>query len=239
MQMSIKYKTQLSFFDRFFDKIRLQSQAHTRFIAPKANKFSIDHHDHHIVRPSEDIFLDDDKFANPQITEKCFIETSYVFTLNSLDKKYDHVISAALCNIQAYDSYFNKFNNFSLTFHFLTPKERDLHCSHDVMLRTKQTHTYTYYKFIQHHYTLTTLSRQPHHINQQISSKYTPPFFLNFTYCIKETNLQGILRNYEPINQMHEFCHLNKTFNVDESRPLIVPHEFLQHFSKLSTSLAY
>ena len=88
-------------------------------------------------------FLNNDPFANPQLTGKFFIKTSYIFTLNILKKKYDNVISSALRNIHAYDSYFNKFNHFSLTFHFLTPKERDLHCSHEVMLWTKQTHTYT------------------------------------------------------------------------------------------------
>ena len=134
-----------------------------RFTAPKTNEYFIDHYDHYIQKPNEDTFLNDDKIANPQLTEKFFIETSYVFTLNFLDKKYDHVISAALRDIQAYDSCFNKFNNFSPTFHFLTPKERDLHCSHDIMLRTKQTHTYTYYKITQHLYTHNTPARQIHH----------------------------------------------------------------------------
>ena len=41
------------------------------------------HHDHHIIRPNEDIFLYDDKFANPQLTEKIFNNTPYVFTINS------------------------------------------------------------------------------------------------------------------------------------------------------------
>ena len=39
---------------------------------------------------------------------------------------------------------FKKFNHFSLTFNFLRPKKRDLHCSHQIILYTKQTHTYTY-----------------------------------------------------------------------------------------------
>ena len=125
-------------------------------------------------------------------------------------------------------TYFNKLNHFSLTFHFLTPKERDLHCSHKIMLRTKQTHTYTYYKFIQHHYTLNIPARQPHHRYQYINSNYTSPFFLNFTHRIKDTNLQGTLRNYDPITQMYIFCPLTKLLIVDESRPLIIPHEFLQ-----------
>ena len=119
--------------------------------SPEANDYSIDYYDHNIIRPKEDIFLNNDPFANPQLTEKFFFKTPYTFTLNILNKKNDNVISAALRDIHAYDLYFNKFNHFSLTFHFLTPKERDLHCSHENMLRTKQTHTYTYYKFIQHH----------------------------------------------------------------------------------------
>ena len=122
------------------------------------------------------------------------------------------MISEALSDIQAYESFHEKFQTFSLTFHFFTPKERDLHCSHDIMLRTKQTHTYTYYRFIQNHFHLHTPSRQPHHRFQFINSKYPSPFFLNFTYCIKNTNLQGILRNYDPITQMFIFCPLTKTF---------------------------
>ena len=104
-------------------------QSLIKITAPKTNKYSIDHYDHHIIRPYEDIFLNDDKFANPQLTEKFFIKTPYVFTLNTLDKKKkDHVISTALRDIHAYNSYFNhKFNHFSLTFRFLTPKERHLH----------------------------------------------------------------------------------------------------------------
>ena len=64
-----------------------------------------------------------------------------------LDKKHDYIISETLSDIQAYESFHKKFQTFSLTFPFLTPKERDLHCSHDIKLRTKQTHTYNYYRF--------------------------------------------------------------------------------------------
>ena len=130
--------------------------------------------------------------------------------------------------MQAYESFNEKFQLFSLTFHFLAPYERDLHCSHDIMLRTKQTHTYTYYRFIQNHFDLHTPSRQPHHRFQFINSKYTSPFFLNFTYCIKDTNLHGILRNYDPITQMYIFCPITKTLNAEESRPFLIPHEFIQ-----------
>ena len=49
-------------------------------------EYSIDHYGHHIQRPNEDSFLNDDKFANPKLTEKFFIKTPYVFTLKTLDK---------------------------------------------------------------------------------------------------------------------------------------------------------
>ena len=103
-----------------------------------------------------------------------------------------------------------------------------MHCSHDIMLRTKQTHTYTYYRFIQNHFDLHTTSRQPHHRFQFINSKYTSTFFLNFTYCIKNTNLRGTLRNNDPVHQMYIFCPITKTFQDEESRPFLNPHEFLQ-----------
>ena len=196
--------------------------------APRANEYTLEYYDHNIIRANQDQFLDEDRFANPQITEKFFIKTPYVFTLNIFDRKFDHIISEALTNTQAYESFKERFQIFSLTFHFLAPHERDLHCSHDIMLRTKQTHTYSYYRFIQNHFDLHTPSRQSHHRFQFINSKYTSPYFLNFTYCIKDTNLHGILRNYDPITQMYIFCPITKTFNAEESRPFLIPHEFVQ-----------
>ena len=196
--------------------------------APRANEYTLEYYDHNIIRANQDQFLDDDRFANPQITEKFFIKTPYVFTLNIFDRKFDHIISEALTNTQAYESFKERFQIFSLTFHFLAPHERDLHCSHDIMLRTKQTHTYSYYRFIQNHFDLHTPSRQPHHRFQFINSKYTSPYILNFTYGIKDTNLHGILRNYDPITQMYIFCPITKTFNAEESRPFLIPHEFVQ-----------
>ena len=139
--------------------------------------------------------------ANPQLKEKFFIKTSYVLTIIIFDRKNDHIISESLADIQAYEIFYGNFQLISLTFHFLSPQERDLHCSHDIMLRTKQTHTYTYYRFTQNHFDLHTPSRQPHHRFQFINSKYTSPFFLNSLYCIKDTNLHGILRNYDPVTQ--------------------------------------
>ena len=96
------------------------------------------------------------------------------------------------------------------------------------MLRTKQTRTNNYYRFLQNHFDLHTPSRQAHHRFQFINSKNTSPFFLNFTYCIKNTKLQVILRNSDPITQIYIFCPITKTFNDEESRPIIIPHELIQ-----------
>ena len=46
------------------------------FTAPRANDYSIGYYDHNIIRPNQDQFLDDDQFANPQLTEQNFIKTS-------------------------------------------------------------------------------------------------------------------------------------------------------------------
>ena len=93
------------------------------FTAPRANEYSIEHYDHNIIRPNQDQFLDDDKFADPQLNEKFFIRTPYIFTLSSIDKKHDHINSEALIDIQAYESFYEKFETFPLIFHLLTPKE--------------------------------------------------------------------------------------------------------------------
>ena len=42
------------------------------FTAPRANDNSIEYYDHNIIGPNQDQFLDDDRFANPQLTEKIF-----------------------------------------------------------------------------------------------------------------------------------------------------------------------
>ena len=44
----------------------------------------------------------------------------------------------------------------------------------------------------------------------------------------KKTNFQGILCIYDSITQIYLFCPLTKTFNVEESPPLIVPHAYIQ-----------
>ena len=86
----------------------------------------------------------------------------------------DNIFARALTKTKAYEYYFNKFDQVDLTFYFLTPKERDIHCSHEILM-TKLTHTYTYYKIIQLHYTSNSPTENPQHRFLFINSKYTSP----------------------------------------------------------------
>ena len=40
--------------------------------------------------------------------------------------------------------------------------------------------------------------------------------------------MHGPLRNYDPIRQKYIFYPLTKIFDVEESRPLIIPHDIIQ-----------
>ena len=128
---------------------------------------------------------------------------------------------------KSFDSCFKILNNFSQTFEFLTPKKRELYCSHEIMLRTNLFHTYSYYKFIQHHYMTNTPSQNPPHIFTFINSKYPSPYFLNLTYCKKIFKIKGILRT-TILRQMYIFCPLTKSLDIEDSRPLINFHEYIQ-----------
>ena len=55
------------------------TQTLNRFVAPTANGFSINHHDHAFARYMEDTVLEYDKNTNPKLTEKNFIKSQYVF----------------------------------------------------------------------------------------------------------------------------------------------------------------
>ena len=90
-----------------------------------------------------------------------------------------------------------------------------------ILIKHIHIHTTDSYKII-------TPCTHHHHRYQFINSVYTSQFFLNFANCIKDTNFQGILGNYDPITQKYFFCLLTKTFNKEESRPLIIAHLFLQ-----------
>ena len=88
------------------------TQTLNRFVAQKANRFSINHYDHPIARYMEATFLEDDTNASPQLSEKFFIKSQYVFVINCMNTEYDNVIFTALCDTKTYDSYLIKFNHF-------------------------------------------------------------------------------------------------------------------------------
>ena len=171
---------------------------------------------------------EDDPNTNPQLTEFFFIGSEYIFHLDSTNRKFGNIIARALTNTKAYEPFFSKFNLFALTFHFLTPKEREINCSHEIMFQTKITHTYTYYKFKQKHYITNIPDSNPQHRFLLINSKYTSPYFLNFTFCIKSTNPHKIFLDYDPVRQMYIFCPLTNTFPIDDACKILISHSYEQ-----------
>ena len=153
------------------------NQTLNRFIASRANRISVKPYDHAITRYTENTPNEDYTNTNPQLTMKFFIEFEYIFHLDSTNKNFDKLIARALTNSNAYESFSTNFYHFALTFHFFTPKERDLYCSHEIMLRSKLAHTYTYYKVIQKHYITNPAARNPQHRFMFTDSKYYHFFF--------------------------------------------------------------
>ena len=62
------------------------TQTLKRFVAQKANRFSIIHYDPAVARYMDDTFLEDDKNNKSQLIEKCFIKSQYVFVINCMKK---------------------------------------------------------------------------------------------------------------------------------------------------------
>ena len=83
------------------------------FTAPRANDFTIEYYDHNIIRPNHDQFLDDDRFANPQLIKKFFIKTPYLFTLNIFDLKKTTTYSLKLSSTHKHTKVFRKIFNYS------------------------------------------------------------------------------------------------------------------------------
>ena len=67
----ILYKLTTSFTPRQFTYVGYKKLLKT-ITAPRANDFSIEYYDPNIIRPNQDQFLDEDRFANPQLTEIFF-----------------------------------------------------------------------------------------------------------------------------------------------------------------------
>ena len=80
----------------------------------------------------EDTPHEEDPNTNLQVFENFFIGSEYIFHLDSTTKTFENIIPRTNKH-QAYEPFFSKLSHFALTFHFLTPKERYIHCSHEVM----------------------------------------------------------------------------------------------------------
>ena len=72
-------------------------QNHSTQSKPTSNN----HYDQAVTRFMETSVYDDD--PNPQLTEKIFIKSEYIFHLDSTLKNFDHIIDHALKNAQAYE----------------------------------------------------------------------------------------------------------------------------------------
>ena len=55
----------------------------------RANRLSINHYDHAVTSYIEDTPHEDNPITNPQLTEKFFIRSKYIFHLDSTDTKFD------------------------------------------------------------------------------------------------------------------------------------------------------
>ena len=85
---------------------------------------------------------DTDPKVNAQTTEKIFIKSENIFHLDRIKK----IRSSRRPRTQEYKGFwpiFSKLDHFALTFIFLPPKEQEINCSQEVVLKTKLTHTYT------------------------------------------------------------------------------------------------
>ena len=58
-----------------------------------------------------------------------------------------------------------------------------------------------------------------------INSKYISPYFLNFTYSVKTTNLYDFLSNYDPVRKIYVFWTLTNNFTLEVLCEYIEPVE--------------
>ena len=73
------------------------------FIAPQANRFSINHYDHAITRYMEDTAIEGDPDTNSQLTEIFSSSQNTFFNIDSTNKKHNNN-ATALKNTTAYES---------------------------------------------------------------------------------------------------------------------------------------
>ena len=80
------------------------------FTAPRANDYSIEYYDHNIIRSNQDQFLDDDKFANPQITKKFFLLNHHTYS------HLTYLIKSMITLFQKHYQTFKRMNPFTKNF---------------------------------------------------------------------------------------------------------------------------
>ena len=63
------------------------NQTLNKFIAPRANRFYINHYDHSTTRYMENTDIEDDTNTSPKLTENDFITSEHVFKIDSTIQK--------------------------------------------------------------------------------------------------------------------------------------------------------
>ena len=67
-----------------------------------------------------------------------------------------------------------------------------------------------------------------HQDNHTIVFSFLTRSTLHHFFLISPIASECILRNSDPVTQMYIFCPITKTFNAEESRRFLIPHEFIQ-----------
>ena len=90
---------------------------------------------------------DTEPAVNSQLTKKFFIKSEHSSHID-ITTKIDHITDHAIMNTKAYEPFFSKFDHYELIFKLQTLKEGDTNYSHEVKLKSKFAHTYTYSEII-------------------------------------------------------------------------------------------
>ena len=143
--------------------------------------------------------------------------TDYKFHF-TMDRSEDHFVAFASRQMNPHSFWQSKrLKFFQLMFTFLRPTPQELSCDtrdpEVLSLRSKEQHHYTYQTFLN-------IPSKHNYIFQ--NHKFTSPFSFHLQYRIDQKALQGTIRNYDALKQYYLF-----TPNLNPSRPLIVPQEYL------------
>ena len=79
------HRLTMALLEKQFTSFGLTQTLH-RFVPQKANRLSINPYNHAIARYMNGTVFKDDKKTNPQLFEKLFIKSQYVFFINCMNK---------------------------------------------------------------------------------------------------------------------------------------------------------